>query len=69
MIKTATMSCSLAAHSGVLLQDLASDTSCPTLNDLNPPVVTSHASQRAELVHVVSSKKGCIQQEHQGTSS
>ena len=25
-----------------------------------------HASQRAELVHVVSSKKGCIQQEHQG---
>lgn len=36
-IKTATMSCSpSAAHSRVLLQDLASDTSCPTLNDLKP---------------------------------
>ena len=66
-IKTATMSCSpSAAHSRVLLQDLASDTSCPTLNDLKPSCGHLLMLHREQSQHVVDSKKGCIQQDHRG---
>ena len=67
MIKTATMSCSpSAAHSRVLLQDLASDTSCPTLNDLKPSCGHLLMLHREQSQHMVDSKEGCIQQEHRG---